>query len=674
MEAIQSEKIITPGRIVLPAILAVFFIQLLTDFIEAIYAFGLLGTGIPVEILAVVLFFSPLLLVLAGRRFPEWGLLGAGLIVILARPIEVMLNTRPRMLVSGIGVAAFLVYLPAFLWVSSQKNRREESGYLSLGALLGVLFLILMRAVHSGLDRSTEREFLIIGWILALFGSVFLFTRFRESLQSAGKPDPQLESNFHRKKQLFWQTTCLSLGVSAVFLLYYFGFSSPNVFARWTAASYSGVMLLTLFSYALFAALMALPWFRRFLKPVFIWVWNVLFILSLVLTILANQIQFPAENRAYPLYEPAPHPLNYLPLVLMLALSPVLMADLYLYLREILQIKPSLRELGIGFGAGALFLLLMSLAHVFTTVYGYIPVIGPFFRDKFWLVYAAAGIGLSLPMLFVDRKAYIYPSLQVPSWTKHLITIYILAVGVVSVFSVYRAEINPSQTAPGESYFTVLSYNIQQGYSASGQKNHTEQLGLMRSLNPDIIGLQETDTNRLSGGNADLVRYFADNLGMHAYYGPKTVLGTFGIALLSRYPIENPRTFYMFSDAEQTATIHARVSIGNRGYNIYVTHLGNGGPLIQQQEIMEEASRAGNVILMGDFNFEPETEQYRLTTDVFKDAWLLRWPEGVDDQGFAPARRIDNVFLSEGMSVVDVRYIDHPASDHPALVVTIERR
>ena len=356
MAARHTANPFNAGRVILPAILFIFFFQLLTDFIEAIYAFGLLGVSIPVEMAAVVLFFSPFLLVLAGRRFPDWGLLAAGLVVVLARPVEVMLATRSRMLVSGIGAAAFLVYLPAFLWVSSQKNRREESRYLSLGLLAGILFLIMMRAVHSGLDRSTERDFVIIGWILALFASVFLFTRFRESQGTAVEDEGEIRTGSSVKKRNSWNTAGLSLGVCCVFLLYYFGFSSPNVIARWTTASYSGVMLLVLFSYALFAFLLALAWFRNSLKPVIVWVWNAFFLLALVLTILANQIQFPSAQNAYPLNEPGIHPLNFLPLVVMLILSPVLLVDLYLYLRGIIRIKPSLREIGLGFGAGSIFI------------------------------------------------------------------------------------------------------------------------------------------------------------------------------------------------------------------------------------------------------------------------------------------------------------------------------
>jgi len=218
----------------------------------------------------------------------------------------------------------------------------------------------------------------------------------------------------------------------------------------------------------------------------------------------------------------------------------------------------------------------------------------------------------------------------------------------------------------------ILTYNIQQGYNEDGQKNFSEQLSLIRRINADVIGLQESDTNRIAGGNVDIVRYFADRLDMYSYYGPKVVPGTFGIALLSRYPIENPRTFYMYSEREQTATIVARINVGGKLFNIYVTHLGNGGPLIQQENFLAEIDGNDDVIAMGDFNFNPDSEQYQLTTQTLDDAWLQRWPDDVDDEGVHLDTRIDHIFVSPGTRIRDARYLLRPESDHPAMVIEIE--
>jgi len=135
--------------------------------------------------------------------------------------------------------------------------------------------------------------------------------------------------------------------------------------------------------------------------------------------------------------------------------------------------------------------------------------------------------------------------------------------------------------------------------------------------------------------------------------------------------LENPRTFYMYSEGEQTATIHAQVTVNGRRFNVFVTHLGNGGPIVQQEAILEEVDGLENVIAMGDFNFRPDTDQYALTIQSLEDAWLLRWPSGTDDSGYNPSRRIDHVFLSPGTRVLEARFHTGPESDHPALMVVL---
>ena len=57
--------------------------------------------------------------------------------------------------------------------------------------------------------------------------------------------------------------------------------------------------------------------------------------------------------------------------------------------------------------------------------------------------------------------------------------------------------------------------------------------------------------------------------------------------------------------------------------------------------------------------------------EALEDAWLLRWPQGADDQGIEAADRIDHVFVSPGTTVVDARYLAGPQSDHPALMVEV---
>ena len=197
---------------------------------------------------------------------------------------------------------------------------------------------------------------------------------------------------------------------------------------------------------------------------------------------------------------------------------------------------------------------------------------------------------------------------------------------------------------------------------------------MIRSQDPDVVGLVENDTNRIANGNADVVRYFADRLDMYSYYGPETVVGTFGVALLSKYPIEQARTVYHYSAREQEATVEAQITVGGRTFNVYVTHLASEDKdenLAQMIEILEMVQGKENVILLGDFNFRPDTPQYGLATETLDDSWLLRWPEGTIEQGIDPTRRIDHIFVSPGTQVADSRYLPSTESDHPAMVSTL---
>ena len=216
-----------------------------------------------------------------------------------------------------------------------------------------------------------------------------------------------------------------------------------------------------------------------------------------------------------------------------------------------------------------------------------------------------------------------------------------------------------------------MTYNIQQGFDKVGNANLDGQLAAIRSVDPDILGLQESDTARVANGNSDAVRFFADALDMYSYYGPTTTTGTFGIALLSKYPIDKANTFFMYSRGEQTATIQAEILMNGKPYRIFVTHLGNGGPMVQLENMLVRLQGLENVIAMGDFNFDPTTEQYALMTGSLADSWLLKWPGGKEIPGVPADDRIDHIFVSPGTGVLGSEYVAGPASDHPYMYTII---
>ena len=630
-----------------------FFFQLVSDFVESIYTFGLLGTDIPPEIVSVLLFFTPLILLIFPRKLPHNVVLGLAAAAGLARALAVVLPPAGKMLASGVGVGCLLMLLPAVLAHLQQAAEDAAALEMGLGLALGLAVSILLGALGAGSDYSLVHPWL--AWLLAA-GMLAVLPFLARGRVSSGGTAP-------RRPGGFGVTAALCIGLLGALMMLNFALSSPAVLARWTGMDYRLVLLGVAVAMIVFLAAL-LNGRLGFLNLALLLTWNGLFIGAGLLAILLSQVAFPQASGAFPIDQPAASFGRHIPLWVMIVLSPVMLLDALLMVRELVARRPSPRALAGGFGLGALVFLLIVFAQVFTTVYDYIPVVGPWMRDRFWLAFLLAGLAMALPLTAWGGR---FPR-EIPAVLRRWVLPLAAVPLVAAVIWAAAAEPRPAPVA-GEASLRVLTYNVQQGYSADGKRNFQEQIEVIRRLNPDLVGLQETDTARFAGGNTDLVSSFAEALGMYSYYGPRSVTGTFGIALLSRYPIRNPQTFFMYSLGEQTAAILAEIEVNGATYHVLVTHLGNGGPVIQQEQVLQRLQGVPNVIAMGDFNFDLASPQYALTRQSLEDAWELAGSP--DAQGLNLDHLIDHVFVSPGVQVGSARYIVSPASDHPALFAEI---
>lgn len=630
-----------------------FFFQLVPDFVESVYTFGLMGTDIPPQIISILFFFSPLLLLFFPGQLPRQTMYVLAALTALARAVEIFADPSGKMLASGFGVGCLFLLLPAMCFQHSRNDSQIETNNLGLGLLIGLSMVILLRSLGAGSDISLTAPWISLIFVLGLLAITLGLWQEEKS-----NTYPSIAVRAFSARLI-----ALGIGMTGCLMMLYFAFMSPTVLARWSGLDYRIIVGWLAIVLAIYFGLVSQNVLNR-LPTGWIWLWNGIFVLCGTLAIMIYQEGFSVDSHAYPFYQKDIQIWQHFPLLLFITLCPVIFHNIALFWREITNENHSPRAYGVGFFLGALFFLFIMLAQVFTTVYDYIPVIGPWFRDRFWLVFLLAGLGMSLPTLALKVRAIVeYPK----QLTSLLVPIYMTILAIPVIFVVYSEPTpNINEQKPT---ITVLTYNIQQGYSPAAERYYEEQLGFIRSLDADIIGLQESDTARFSGGNADVVRTISQGLGMYTYYGPRTVTGTFGIALLSLYPIENPRTFYMYSVGEQTASIEATITVNSKPYHILVTHLGNDGPIIQQENVLKQLEGKQNVIAMGDFNFEPTTEQYRLTTLNFADAWVLTGsplPPTLEADSL-----IDHIFVSPEIAVQEVRYIDAPTSDHPALVMEV---
>ena len=96
-----------------PALLSafcfLFFIQLLTIWIESIYRLSLIELSPGKELLGLVFMLAPLVALFAGRGAPRWLFVGSLVVMFVARALCPLLEGTTLIFAAGAGAGAFLV-------------------------------------------------------------------------------------------------------------------------------------------------------------------------------------------------------------------------------------------------------------------------------------------------------------------------------------------------------------------------------------------------------------------------------------------------------------------------------------------------------------------------------------------------------------------------------------
>jgi endonuclease/exonuclease/phosphatase family metal-dependent hydrolase len=169
------------------------------------------------------------------------------------------------------------------------------------------------------------------------------------------------------------------------------------------------------------------------------------------------------------------------------------------------------------------------------------------------------------------------------------------------------------------------------------------------------------------------VRYFADRLGYFSYYGPRTPAGTYGTAILSKFPLLDAHSVFMYSDKDETGVAVAEVEVVGLTFTIYDVHPDGSDPamLAFAQQLITLSKDQPYVIAMGDYNLRDYEPAYKLLDGRFTNAWTSVYPSEISPDGvdMSGENRIDHIFLSPNLTARNPTYILPPAShtDHPVL-------
>ena len=459
-------------------------------------------------------------------------------------------------------------------------------------------------------------------------------------------------------------------GIYLILTLVYFSYSAPAVIARWTEGNYTLIVsLVSLLSLAWVWISIFRPNLLENISSRWVLIWNLLFTLSLTLTLLAHRVPFPPTLDSPAVEVGAPTVLQMIPLWLMLLLFPVLYLDLQIFLDKMHSSDQPARSLVPGILLGSISLVVLIFINIFTNVWGYIEPISPLFRNTFWLSYFLLSTGITL-LVWVTIRGKPTPQ-EEPAQAGHWAWTVLLVIIFLVTLVLALPESHDQADASAKTSLRVMTFNTQQSNDEFAEKSLEAQLALMRQVSADIISLQETDSTRISLNNNDYVRYFADKLGYYSYYGPKTVTGTFGTAILSRFPLENTRSSFMYSDKDETGVAEAEVEVGGVRFTIYDVHpdSSDSAMLDFAQTLLLRSQDKPYVIALGDYNLRDYEEAYQLIDSVYTNAWTSVYPSEISPDGvdMSGDNRIDHIFMSPNLSALNPTYILPPesATDHP---------
>lgn len=222
----------------------------------------------------------------------------------------------------------------------------------------------------------------------------------------------------------------------------------------------------------------------------------------------------------------------------------------------------------------------------------------------------------------------------------------------------------------------VATFNIRHGALPGAAADHRRLRRAVRSLDADVVGLQEVDRRVVRSWFRDQAGLVASATGHRALFAPARRIGPFGrygnALLVPRGPVE-ATALPLASDGEDRVALFARMRVGDTLVTVVDTHLHNragpgaGRAPAQLDELLRELARWPRPwILMGDLNLGADEVLPR-----FAAAGLTAARTGPTFPATAPRSRIDWVGV-RGFTVRSATVPHLVASDHLPVVVDLD--
>lgn len=234
----------------------------------------------------------------------------------------------------------------------------------------------------------------------------------------------------------------------------------------------------------------------------------------------------------------------------------------------------------VTFGFGFFIYNLMVLFHVWVVAYAFVPG-GPLVRERSdWvMICTVLQIGNGVFSALTTNAQSREKTTKSPRGRKqsayYLHILFALQLLSMSIAYLRFPSNDYRPYHPEEKSFTAGIWTIHFSLDNDMWSSERRMAQAIRELEVDVIGLLESDTQRIIMGNRDTMQYLAEDLGMYVDYGPGPNQHTWGSALLSKFPILNSTHHLLPSPVGELApAIEATLDVYGTPVDVFVFHSG----------------------------------------------------------------------------------------------------
>jgi len=284
-------------------------------------------------------------------------------------------------------------------------------------------------------------------------------------------------------------------------------------------------------------------------------------------------------------------------------------------------------------------------------------------------IVAACAIGA---LVLSEQKIKVDPKL----WSVSAFALILLLLPLAQIVTWRTPTASASEGFP----LTVMTYDLNNGFSPKGKLDIDEIAKVIEANTPDIVAVQEVSRGSVVNGRLDMLSWLSYRLHMPFVFEPTTDSFS-GNAILSRYPML----------AYTKENLPPADSLIKRGFIVALIDLGNDKQMkvmntkfdpapansdirqLQAQTIIDFWGGLDTTVILGDFSAQQQDpEIYKLRYSRLKDSAASRKSEFTFPSN-NPWKKIDYILVSPDLRVTDGWVTSSTASDHLPVVAIIER-